>query len=433
MTAPDPGAADFAGIGSWYAATARGLPDQPRLEGRHDADVCVVGGGYTGLSAALHLAARGYRVALLEARRVGWGASGRNGGQVGSGQRLGEDELERRHGAATARRLWALAEEAKALVGDLVGRHGIACDLQHGQLIAAARPRDVPPLRQRAERLARDYGYAQMSFVPGADLGAHVQSTAFSAGLLDRGALHLHPLDFALGLARAALAAGVRIFERSEALDWSGAGPAVVRTAAGEVRAAHVVLACDGYLGRLEPRIAPWMMPINNFMVATAPLGAARAAALMPGNACVHDTRHVVRYFRRTPDGRLLFGGGESYRGGFPDDLAAVVRPHLHRVFPQLARDPIEYAWAGTLGVTWTRLPHLGRLSPNGWFAQGFSGHGIATGVLAGQLIAEAVAGTAERFDVLAGVAPPPFPGGTLLRCPLLVLGMLWYALRDRL
>ncbi len=418
---------------SYYLATARGLQHRPQLGESVRADVCVIGGGYTGLSAALHLAERGFDVVLLEAHRAGWGAAGRNGGQVGSGQRIDEDEMETRFGPSVARRLWSLGEEAKAIVRERVARHAIDCDLKPGQLITAARPADAAAMRRRPEKLAREFCYDGMRFVPEADLPAMLGSSIFYGALLDTGALHLHPLNYALGLARACEAAGVRIFENSAAIDYTATDPVIVRTARGAVQARHLVLGCDGYLGRLEPRIAARIMPINNFIIATAPMSAGRARALIRDDVCVHDTRFVVNYFRLSADQRLLFGGGENYRSGFPDDIRAFVRPYMLKVFPQLADLAIDYAWGGALGISRTRLPHVGRLPPNVFFAQGFSGHGISIATLAGQLIAEAAAGTAGRFDVLADLPAPAWPGGTLLRWPLLVLGMLYYSLRDRL
>jgi gamma-glutamylputrescine oxidase len=418
---------------SYYLATARGLKPRPRLRERVSANVCVIGGGYTGLSAALHLAERGYDVVLLEAHRVGWGAAGRNGGQVASGQRRDEAVLEARFGPEQAHRLWDLAEEAKQLVRERIAHHGIDCDLKPGQLITAAKPAHADQLRQRAGKLARDYHYPHARFVPATELPDMIGSGSFFGGLLDTGAMHLHPLNYALGLARACDAAGVRIFEHSRTLDYTLAEPASVRTDLGEVIARYIVLGCDGYLGRLEPRIAARNMPINNFMVATAPLGEARARSLIRDDVCVHDTRFVVNYFRLSADRRLLFGGGENYRTRFPADIAAFVRPHMLKVFPQLADVAIDHAWGGALGISRTRLPHIGRLPPNVFFAQGFSGHGISIATLAGELIAEAVAGTAERFDVMARLPAPAWPGGDLLRAPLLALGMLYYALRDRL
>jgi len=417
---------------SWYLATARGLITHAPLAGTATADVCVVGAGYTGLSAALHLAERGYSVVVLEGRRVGWGASGRNGGQLGTGQRKEEGELEDRFGQDVAHRLFQLGIAGRDLVKDLVRRHAIDCDLTPGQLLCAAKPGDMPDLESRAARLARDYGYPHQRVLSRLELRDIVDSPAYHGGVLDSGAAHLHPLNYALGLARACVAAGVRIHEHSRATGYSAGKPIVVRTGAGEVRARHLVLACNGYLESLEPRIADRIMPINNFLLATAPLGPS-GRRLIADPACVHDTLFVVNYFRLSPDGRLIFGGGENYTRRFPSDLKAFVRRQMLRIFPQLAPVAIDYAWGGTLAITMNRLPHLGRLGPDVYFAQGYSGHGISTATLAGQLMAEAMAGTAERFDVFARLPPPSFPGGTLLRWPGQVLGMLWFALRDRL
>ena len=417
---------------SWYLATARGLTTHPPLVGALTADVCVVGAGYTGLSAALHLAGRGYSVVVLEACRVGWGASGRNGGQLGTGQRREEAELEARFGRDGARQLFQLGIAGRDLVRDLVRRHTIDCDLTPGQLLCAAKPAALADLQSRAAKLARDYDYPHQRVLSRGELREIVDSPAYHGGVLDSGAAHLHPLNYALGLARACVQAGVRIHELSRVTGYTGTSPTVVRTGHGEVRAQHLVLGCNGYLGPLEPRIADRIMPINNFLLATAPLGPL-AARLITDPACVHDTLFVVNYFRLSPDGRLIFGGGENYTRKFPADLKGFVRRQMLRIFPQLGPIPIDYAWGGTLAITMNRLPHLGRLAPNVYFAQGYSGHGISTATLAGQLMAEAIAGTAERFDVFARLPPPPFPGGTLLRWPGQVLGMLWFAMRDRL
>jgi gamma-glutamylputrescine oxidase len=416
---------------SYYAATARGVVAPVRLTEALRTDVCVIGGGYTGLSAALHLRQRGCDVVLLEARRVGWGASGRNGGQVGSGQRLDERDLEQMAGHAHARRLWVLGEEAKQTVRELIATHRIDCDLAGGQLVVASRPAHAEDLRHRVERLRESYGYADIRFLSRQELPDFLASDIFHGGTLDTGALHLHPLNYALGLARACRDAGVRIFELSPASGYTRQSPAVVTAGKGQVTASTVVMACNGYLGSLEPRLAGHIMPINNFMLATEPL--ADATALIRNNVCVHDTRFVVNYFRLSADGRLLFGGGENYRRRFPADIAGFVRPYMLRVFPQLAATRAAFAWGGTLAITLNRLPHLGHLPPNVLFAHGFSGHGIGMGTLAGKLIAAAVAGEREGFDAFASLPSRRFPGGTLLRWPGMVAGMLYYALRDRL
>ena len=417
---------------SWYRATARGLASHAPLEGAVSADVCVVGAGYTGLSAALHLAERGYSVVLLEARTVGWGASGRNGGQMGTGQRREEAELEARFGQDTARRLFQLGIAGRDLVRDLVRRHEIDCDLTPGQLLCASKPSHYAALEQRAAKLDRDYSYPYQRALSRRELRAVVDSPLYHGGVMDSGAAHLHPLNYALGLARACTAAGVRIHGSSRVTGFSRADPVVVRTDQGEVRARFLVLGCNGYLENLAPPIADRIMPINNFLLATAPLGP-QASGLIADPACAHDTLFVVNYFRLSPDGRMIFGGGETYTRTFPADLKGFVRRRMLRVFPQLAPAPIEYAWGGTLAISMNRLPHFGRLAPNVYFAHGYSGHGVSTATLAGQLMAEAIAGTAERFDILARLPPPRFPGGTLLRWPGLVLGMLWFALLDRL
>ena len=418
---------------SYYAASAVGLVERPRLESALVCDVCIVGGGYTGLSAALHLAERGYDVVLLEAERLGWGASGRNGGQLCSGQRKEQDALEARLGVETARRLWDLSEAAKALVRDRVARHRIDCDLKPGLLTVAYKAGEQRVLAAHVETLARDYGYGEMQLLSAAELRARLGSEIYHGGVLDRGAGHLHPLSYALGLARAAEAAGARLFEDSRVSSLTPGRPSVLATAAGRVRARAVVLACNGYLERLEPRIAGQIMPINNFVLATEPLGEAGARALIRDDVAVCDTKFVVDYFRLSADRRLLFGGGETYSRRFPRDLKGFVRTHMLRVFPQLADRRIDYAWGGTLAISMNRLPCFGRLDPEIFYAHGYSGQGVALASLAGQLIAEAFAGTAERFDFLARLPRRDFPGGTLLRWPGLVAGMLYYSLKDKL
>ncbi len=418
---------------SYYAATAATLPEHPPLGGDLSCDVCVVGGGYTGLSAALHLAERSYSVALLEAARIGWGASGRNGGQVNSGLRMGAADLVARVGHGEARRLWNLAEEAKALVRERIARHAIACDYKPGTLAAAVKPAHLAGMAAEVACLNEAFGYSAARLLSRQEAAAMVATDRYHGGVFDGGAAHLHPLNYALGLARAAAAAGARLFEGSPATAIEAGTETRVRTPQGTVRARFVVLCCNGYLDRLEPRLAAKIMPIANYILATEPLGEARAAALIPGDVAVHDSKFVVDYYRLSADRRLLFGGGETYSAAAPADLKAFVRRHMLRVFPQLADARIDYAWGGRLAITLNRLPHLGRLEPNLFFAHGYSGQGVALAGLAGKLIAEAIAGTAERFDVFARLRHRDFPGGTLLRRPGMVLGMLYYALRDRL
>jgi gamma-glutamylputrescine oxidase len=421
---------------SWYHATAAGLVERPALTERLRADVCIVGAGYTGLSAALELALRGYRVVVLEAHRVGAGASGRNGGVLGMGQRRDQDELEAWLGRDLARRLWQIALDANQLVRDRVARYAIDCDLKDGELHAAHRPRHVRAYWEYADLLAREYGYERIRRVDRDEMVAMLGTDAYHGGYLDTGAGHLHPLNLALGLARAATGAGASIYERSEVLGYTGGrrpGETVrVRTATGEVEADYLVIACNGYLGRLGGDIGAWQMPINNFILATAPLGAERARRINRDDLAVVDSRFVVNYFHLSPDGRLIFGGGENYSARFPRDLVAFVRRHMLAVYPDLADVRIDYAWGGTLAITLKRMPHFGRAGHGVYWAQGYSGHGIAMANMGGKLVADALMGDAERFDLFARLPHRRFPGGRLLRWPALVAGMLYYALLDR-
>ena len=419
--------------GSYYFATAVGLEDRPQLRGEERADVCVIGGGFTGLSAALNLAERGFDVVLLEGVKIGFGASGRNGGLIGSGQRKDPLEMEALVGYERSREFWRFSEDAKQEIRDRVAKHDIPCDLQKGQLVGIHKSSYAGWAQELAEALAERYDYPHTRALNREETRELVATDTFLEGFFDEEAAHLHPLNFVLGLARAASAAGVRIYERSRVTGYTQADPATVMTAEGSVRAKFVVLACNGYLDKLEPRVNGKIMPINNFMVATEPLGEERAKALISKRIGVHDSRFVVDYFRLSADHRLLFGGGENYRRGFPGDIAGFVRPYMLRLFPQLENVAIDYAWGGTLAVTVNRLPHLGRLQPNLFFAQGYSGHGISTSIFSGKVIAEAISGTAERFDVFSSLPIHTFPGGTLLRYPGMVLGMLYYSLKDRL
>lgn len=417
---------------SWYAATATPSDRHAPLQGDHKADICVVGAGYTGLSAALHLAQAGRRVILLEAQRIGFGASGRNGGQLGSGQRVEQDALEKMLGADHARTLWRMGEEAKALVKRLIAEHDIDCHLKPGVAWTASSDRDVRHLHAYADHLRDRYGYDQIETLDHAALQDVCPSPDYKGGILDMGAAHLHPLNLVLGLARAAQAAGVRIFEGSPVHHITEGAPATLQTDAGRIRADHVVLACNGYLGGLNRQVAAWVMPINNFIAVTEPLGD-RIKDVLPRDVAVADGRFVVNYFRRSHDGRLLFGGGESYGYRFPSDIAAKVRAPMSVVFPQLKDVRIDYAWGGTLAITMKRLPYLARVSRNILSASGYSGHGVGTATHAGQLIARAIQGDGDGFDTMAALPTPAFPGGPAMRSPLLALAMSWYSLRDRL
>ena len=417
---------------SFYADTATALPRFAEARGDLACDICVIGGGYTGLSAAWHLAMRGFDVVLLEASRVGFGASGRNGGQVGQGQRLDQDALEKMVGRDHARALWTLANQSVDLVRDVAARGEVRAEFHPGIIHAAHRARYVPDYHAYARKLTEDYGYGQIRALDREELQSYVASPAYHGGTIDMGAGHIDPLELALGLARLATGAGARIFEGSRVSGLTRGDPAGVQTDSARIRAAHVVLACNGYLGGLERQVAARVMPINNYMLATEPLGAERQEEIIRGNHGVADSKFVVNYFRFSDDHRLLFGGTESYGYRFPKDIAAAVRRPMAQVFPQLKNVGISHAWGGTLGITMNRMPHFERVAGNVLSLSGFSGHGVAMAALAGQIAAETIAGQAERFDAMARVPSPRFPGGAALRWPLLVLGMVWFSLRDR-
>ncbi|WP_195822404.1 NAD(P)/FAD-dependent oxidoreductase [Roseobacter sp. MH60115] len=417
---------------SWYAASTPAPAPFDSLKGEVKADVCVVGAGYTGLSAALHLAQAGRRIVVLEAHRVGFGASGRNGGQLGSGQRVDQHGLESMVGDTQARALWDLGEEAKALVKSLIADHKIDCHLKPGVAWTGSTKSDVAYLHKYAALLNDKYGYDAVEALDAEACHAICPSPDYKGGLLDMGAAHLHPLAFALGLARAATAAGVTVYERSCVHGLEHGAPATLRTDAGRVVADHVILACNGYLSSLAPSVSARVMPINNFIVATEPLED-QAHRVLARDVAVADSRFVVNYFRLSHDGRLLFGGGESYGYKFPRDIAATVRKPMETVFPHLKGVKVDYAWGGTLGITMKRFPYLARVAPNILSASGYSGHGVGTATHAGKLMAQAIEGETDGFDTMRTIPTPAFPGGGALRTPLLVLAMSWYALRDRL
>lgn len=411
----------------YYAASAKPAPTCPAIPGNERADVCIVGGGYTGLSAALHLAEQGARVILLEAERIGFAASGRNGGQIHSGHRKSQAELETWLGKEHARDLWQLAEEGKATVRGLIERHEIECDLKSGLVNAAHNEEALNALADDTAHLNASYGYNDARMVDAAEIASLLSTSIYRGGQFDAGGGHLHPLNYARGLANAAEKAGAQIFEHSRAVHVESGK---VTCAQGTVTADHILLACDAFTASVAPHLAPYIAHVESFIVATAPLGEFLSRRLIPSDVAVADTRHVLDYYRKSADGRLLFAGRESYFT-VPKDIASIVRPRMVKVFPTLQDTPIEYAWSGTVGITRTRMPHFGRIGERVLFAHGYSGHGVALATLGGKLLAEAAQGKSERFDVFAKVPARKFPGGAWLRKPLVTAALLWYKLQD--
>jgi gamma-glutamylputrescine oxidase len=421
-------------VPSYYADTAHAVPERPALGGRVDCDVCVVGGGIAGCSTALHLAERGHSVVLLEEQRIGWGASGRSGAQAIFGVAAEQAKLERLVGAADARRIWDVSVEGLALQRELIARHGIDCDYVPGQMHVALKPRQDAELRAEVARLNERYDYPSIRMVERDELRSLVASERYVSGTYDPNCGHLHPLNYTLGLAAAAERLGVRIFEGSRAVTWDRSdGRLRVATPRGEVRCRQLALCGNAYLGSTAPALARRIMAVGTYVVSTAPLGAGRAAALIRNRAAVTDVNWVLDYFRLSADDRLLFGGRVSYSGLDTFGTARATRARMLAVFPQLADVQIEHAWGGYIDLTMNRAPHFGRLEPDVYFVQGFSGHGIALTGVAGRLLAEAIAGTSARFDVFARIPHREFPGGLALRRPALVLAMAWYRLRDLL
>ena len=420
-------------VDSWYAASAGAAPSYTSLKGGTDADVCIIGAGYTGLSSAIHLAERGYKVVVLEANRVGWGASGRNGGHVGTGQRADQSSLEKWVGRETAGNLWQLGLDAVDLVCELVETHHIDCELGVGNLHMAAKASHALDLEHEVNQLTRDYGYTKASYLNREELAELTSASGMHGGMLDMGARHLHPLKYAHGLARVASSLGVTIYEQSPAVKWRDNSQLQINTPQGSVTAKALVLACNGYLGKLAPTIAGNIMPINNFVVATEPLSPEQQRAVTRDNHSLSDSLFVINYWKLSGDGRLLFGGGENYTSRFPKDIKGFVRPYMLNIYPELTDVKIDYGWGGTLGITMNRMPDFGRIGSRIFYAQGFSGHGVPTATMAGKLLAAAIDGDGEKFNLMASVPTHRFPGGTLLRWPGLVAGMLYYSLLDKL
>lgn len=419
---------------SYYLQTAHLTNACKQITGEGEADICIIGGGYTGLSAAAELAGAGAKVILLEAHKIGHGASGRNGGHLCVGQRKDQLELEQKLGLEKARQFWELGLEAATHAKSLIEREQIQCDLTPGIMHLAHKRSYVRDQKKEVEHMRNQYGYNSLQFIDRSTIGDLVASKNFFSGTLDTNAAHLHPLNFALGLKRMAISNGARLFENSAVLSVQQEVDSYrIKTELATIKAHKVIIACNGYLNKLAPALAGFIMPINNFVIATEKMGNVRAESLIKNRAAVSDSRFVVNYWRITSDNRLIFGGGENYRRNFPADIKGFVRRHMLKIYPQLADVKIESGWGGTLAISLNRMPVMGRLNDRLWYSLGYSGQGVAMATFAGRLIAESIGGNSERFELQASYPRRKFPGGTLLRWPGMVAGMLFYAARDRL
>ncbi|MFT3755838.1 MAG: FAD-binding oxidoreductase [Pseudoxanthomonas sp.] len=416
---------------SYYAASATPAPARPPLQGAIEADVCIVGAGYTGLSAGLFLAEAGFSVVVLEAAQVGWGASGRNGGQIVHSYSRDMDVIEARHGKEAARALGAMAFEGAAIIRERVQRYGIPCDLKNGGIYATKSAKKVHELEHH-KKLWEQYGNDQLSLLDRNGVREHIGTDAYEAILIDRSGGHIHPLNLALGEAAALESLGGKIFEDSRVTRIDRGEHPVVHTAQGQVKARFAIVACNAYVGNLEPQLSAKSMPCGTQVVATEPLGE-RWREILPTDHCVEDNNFLLDYYRLSADKRLIFGGGVIYGARDPARVETLVRPNLEKTFPQLRGVKVDYAWTGNFLLTLSRLPQVGRLADNIYYSQGCSGHGVTFTHLIGRVLSEALRGQAERFDAFATLPHYPFPGGKLLRIPFTALGAWWYDLRDRL
>lgn len=422
----------FPPVPSYYAASANPAPQRPPLQGRIETDVCVVGAGYTGLSTALFLAEAGFRVVVLEAATVGWGASGRNGGQIVNSFSRDLDAIERQTTPDHLRLLAEMAFEGGQIIRQRVRDYGIACDLKDGGIFAALTPRQQKHLESQ-QALWRRFGHDQLELLDREGIRARVGTDRYVGGAIDHSGGHIHPLNLALGEAAALESLGGVIHEHSQVTGISYGQPATVRTATGQVSARFVVLAGNAYLGGLVPELGAKSMPCGSQIIATEPLDEALASQLLPQDNCVEDCNYLLDYFRLSGDRRLIYGGGVVYGARDPANIERLIRPNMLRTFPELADVKVDYAWTGNFLLTLSRLPQMGRLHDNVFYSQGCSGHGVTFTHVAGKALALAIQGQVDRFDAFASLPHYPFPGGRLLRVPFTAVGAWYYALRDRL
>lgn len=417
---------------SWYQSTVTERPDYPALDGSKIVDVAIVGGGFTGLQAAFNLATAGLSVVVIEGCRIGDGASGRNGGQMGTGQRWYPEELEAELGYERSKALFDLAENAKKYVLSFAETHGIDMEFMPGQMNVSHKPGHDKEYQRTAEIAATRYGYPHLSFMDGRETAERVGSKRFFCGVRDGGTGHIHPLKLVVGLARAASAAGAAIHEMTKAssIRQSG-GKTLIDTPTGTITADKVLIATNAYIGNLEPVTSAHVMPIRSFIGATVPLD--RFPSVIPGKESIADSRFVVRYWRRTRDDRLLFGGREAYTSDTPRDISTHIRRQIAEIYPELKDIEITHGWGGSVGITMPRKPFAREVMPGVISIGGYSGHGVMLSNYCGKLYADMVTGKGRELDHLLDLKIPPFPGGAKFRSPLLFLALTWYALRDKL
>lgn len=419
--------------GSYYAASANPSPDRPALGETIEADVCVVGAGYSGLSTALHLTEKGHNVVLIEGARVGWGASGRNGGQIVNGLNASLDTIERRYGLEIADYVGSMVQEGAQIIYRNIENYQIQCDLKRKNLYAAYTARHLKELEAK-QVLWRRHGMDDHELLDKNQIQQHVGSDAYCGGMIDHSGAHLHPLNLALGEAAAVEKNGGIIFEKTRMTGMETTqGKVIVKTDQphAEIHCRKLVLCGNAYLGKVVKKLTPRVMPVSTQVIATRPLGDDLANQLLPTDLCVEDVRYILDYFRLSADKRLLFGGGTVYGGSGPADIEAKLRGNMEKVYPQLKGIRIDYAWSGNFALSFSRVPQLGQLDDNIYFAHGYSGHGVTGSHLFGRILSEAIEGNTSRFDVFAKLPWIPFPGGRMFRAQYSAMGSWWYSLRD--
>ena len=417
---------------SYYAASANPTPSRPPLQGRHETDVCVIGAGYTGISTALFLLEQGFKVTVLEAVKVGFGASGRNGGQIVNSYSRDIDVIERSAGAQQARMMGEMAFEGARIIRERVAKYNIQCGLKNGGVFAAFNEKQMGHL-QAQKKLWERYGHTQLEMLDQRRINEVVNTDRYVGGMLDMSGGHIHPLSLVLGEAEAVESLGGIIHEHSTVTRIEQGAKPVVHTDKGQVVANFVVVAGNAYLGNLVPQLAAKSMPCGTQVITTEPLSDELAQSLLPQDYCVEDCAYLLDYYRLSGDKRMIFGGGVVYGARDPANVEALVRPNLIKTFPQLKDVKIDYAWTGNFLLTLSRLPQVGRIGDNIYYSQGCSGHGVTYTHLAGKILAEAIRGQAERFDAFASLPHYPFPGGRLFRVPFTAVGAWYYQMRDKL
>ena len=417
---------------SYYAASANPVPQRPALQGETETDVCIIGAGYTGLSTALFLLENGFKVTIVEAAKVGFGASGRNGGQIVNSYSRDIDVIERTVGSKHAKLLGDMAFEGGRIIRERIAKYDIKCDLKDGGVFAANTPKHMKHLESQ-KKLWERYGHTQLELLDEKRIREIVDTDTYVGGMLDMSGGHIHPLNLALGEAAAVESLGGIIHEQSPAIRVERGANPVVHTPEGRVKAKFVVVAGNAYLGNLLPELASKSMPCGTQVITTEPLSDELAKSLLPQDYCVEDCNYLLDYYRLSGDKRLIFGGGVVYGARDPANIEAIIRPKMLKTFPQLKDVKIDFAWTGNFLLTLSRLPQVGRLGDNIYYSQGCSGHGVTYTHLAGKLLAETLRGQAERFDAFASLPHYPFPGGRLFQVPFSAIGAWYYSLRDKL